>query len=84
MPPPNPTEQLAVLKRRLASEKHLLDKLKAIRTLHMASYNSRLSVEQMAVEFYYAVGDVLEGQKPTELNLKVINKEDFLKALADG
>lgn len=77
-------DQLAQLKRRLASEKHLIDKLKAIRSLHMASYNSRLTVEQMAVEFYYAIGDILEGQKPADLNLKVINKDDFIKELTDG
>lgn len=78
------TDQLAQLKRRLASEKHLIDKLKAIRSLHVTSYNSSLSVQEMAIEFYYAIGDILEGQKPGDLNLKAINKEEFLKELTDG
>jgi hypothetical protein len=79
----DPADQLAHLKRRLANEKHLLDKLKMIRALHMASYNMTCPVDKMAVEFYYAIGDVLEGTKPEDLNLKVINKDAFLKELID-
>ena len=79
-----PQDQLEALKRKHASEKHLIDKLKTIRALHMVTYNSTLSVEQMAVEFYYAVGDILEGQRPDELNLKVIDKDEFLREVVDG
>jgi hypothetical protein len=50
----------------------------------MVSYTGTASVEKVAVEFYYAIGDILEGQQPKELNLKIINKEEFLKEVLDG
>lgn len=77
-------DDLAQLKRRLQSSQHLIDKLRAIRSLHMVTYTSTTPVEKMAVEFYYAIGDILEGQQPKELNLKVIDKEEFLKEMLDG
>jgi hypothetical protein len=77
-------DQVGRMKRQLASQGHLLDKLKMIRALHMASYNSTVPVEKMAAEFFYAIGDILEGQKPEELKLNMINKEEFLKELKDG
>lgn len=80
----SPADQVARMKRQMAAQDHLLMKLKMIRALHMTSYNSTVPVEQQAAEFYYAVGDILEGQKPADLNLKVINKEEFLKELSDG
>jgi hypothetical protein len=79
-----PLDQLEQLKRKHASEKHLIDKLKTIRALHMVTYNSTMTVEQMAVEFYYAIGDILEGQKPDDLNLKTIDKDEFMREVADG
>lgn len=79
-----PQEQLDQLRRKHAAEKHLIDKLKMIRALHMVTYNSTLTVEQMSVEFYYAIGDILEGQKPSELNLKRIDREEFIREVTDG
>jgi len=77
-------DELAQLKRKLAANQHLIDKLKMIRALHTVTYTSTKLVDAMAVEFYYAIGDVLEGQQPQELKLNVINKEEFLKEIQDG
>lgn len=79
-----PAEQLEQLKRKYAAEKHLIDKLKMIRALHMVTYNSTMSVEQMAVEFYYAIGDILEGQRPSDLSLKTIDRDEFIREITDG
>ncbi len=84
MPPrTTPAEQLERLKRQLAGTQHLLEKLTMIRALHMVTYTSTTPVEKLAVEFYYAIGDILEGQKSTELNLTVINKDEFFRELTD-
>lgn len=77
-------DELASVKRKLAAQQHLLEKLRAIRSLHMVSYTATTPVEKVAVEFYYAIGDILEGQQAKELNLKMINKEEFLKEMDDG
>lgn len=77
-------DELASVKRKLVAQRHLLEKLRAIRSLHMVSYTGTAPVEKVAVEFYYAIGDILEGQQPQELNLKTINKEEFLKEVLDG
>lgn len=77
-------DELAAVKRKLAAQQHLLEKLRAIRSLHMVSYTGSAPVEKVAVEFYYAIGDILEGQTAKELNLKAINKEEFLKEMLDG
>lgn len=77
-------DDLAAIKRKLAAQQHLLEKLRAIRSLHMVSYTGTAPVEKVAVEFYYAIGDILEGQQPTELNLRSINKEEFLKEMTDA
>jgi len=78
------SDELSSVKRKLQAQQHLLTKLRAIRSLHMVSYTGTASVEKVAVEFYYAIGDILEGQQPKELNLKIINKEEFLKEVLDG
>lgn len=83
-PRTNPIDQLARLKRQLASQEHLLSKLRAIRALHIVAYNSNTPVDKMAPEFFYAIGDILEGQKPTDLNLKTIDKQQLLEELHDG
>lgn len=80
----SPADQMARMRRQMASQDHLLSKLKMVRALHMTAYNSTVPVEQLSAEFFYAIGDILEGQKPEDLNLKVINKEEFLKELSDG
>jgi hypothetical protein len=75
---------LEQVRRRLAQQQHLLDKLKIIRALHVVSYNMRRETNDFAVEYYFAIGDILEGVKPEELNLRVINKEEFLRELNNG
>lgn len=82
--PRNPTDELARIQRQLASQQHLIDKLKAIRALHITAYNSKLPVAETAPELYYALGDVLEGVRPEELTLNKISREEFLKELTDG
>lgn len=77
-------DELAQVKRKLASNQHLIDKLRMIRSLHMVTYTSTVPVEKLAVEFYYAIGDILEGQPPKELHLKVIDKEEFLREMQDA
>lgn len=77
-------DELATVKRKLAAQQHLIEKLRSIRALHMVSYTGTAPVERVAVEFYYAIGDILEGQQPKELNLKVIDREEFLKEMHDG
>ena len=84
MAPRTAADELASVKRKLASNQHLIDKLRMIRALHLVTYTSTMSVEDVAVEFYYAIGDVLEGQHGKELNLKIIDKEEFLKEISDG
>lgn len=78
---PAKAADLAHLKRRLASEQHLLYKLNAIRALHITAHNSPLDMQKTAVEFYYAVGDLLEGLQAEELELKNIERDEFLKEL---
>lgn len=79
-----PPDQLEQLKRKYAAERHLIEKLRMIRALHLVTYNSTLPVEKMAVEFYYAIGDILEGQKPEDLNLKTIDQSEFIREVTDG
>lgn len=77
-------DDLSAVKRKLAGQAHLIEKLRAIRSLHMVSYTGKEPVEKVAVEFYYAIGDILEGQQPKELNLRTIDKEEFLKEMTDA
>ena len=76
-------DELSQLKRKFAAHQHLIDKLRAIRALHMVTYTSTTPIDKLAVEFYYAIGDILEGQQPKELNLKVVDREGFLKEILD-
>ena len=84
MPRPNALDELARLQRQLSVQKDLIDKLRLIRAIHITAYNMKLPVETMAVEFFYVLGDVLEGQKASDLNLKLISKDDVLRELDDG
>lgn len=79
-----PTTDLAKATRQLATQQHLIDKLKAVRALHIVAYNSDEPVEKVALELFYALGDVLEGQSVRDISLHKINKEDVLKEYTDG
>jgi chaperonin cofactor prefoldin len=79
----NASEMAARFQRKLAGIQHLVYKLKAIRALYVTAHNSSMEVQQIAAEFYYAVGDLLEGQKVEELKLPKINREEFLREFND-
>lgn len=77
-------KDLAKLQRQQNANQDLTTKLKRIRALHVTAYNVSVAVEKTSVEFFYAVGDILEGQLPAQLNLQVISRTEFLKELEDG
>ncbi len=78
-----PAPDLATQQRQLAITQDIAKRLRAIRALHIASYNTDVPVERTAPELFYAIGDILEGRQPEELELKIINKEAFLRELND-
>lgn len=80
----NKTADVSKLTRQLTSQQHLVDKLKAVRALHIVAYNSDEPVEKVALELFYVLGDILEGQNIKDLSLHRINKEDVLKEFTDG
>ena len=80
----NKTADIAKLTRQLAAQNHLIAKLKAVRALHIVAYNSDDPVEKVAVELFYVLGDVLEGQGVKDLALHRINKDEVLKEYTDG
>lgn len=77
------SEVAARFQRKLASVQHLVYKLKAIRSLFVTAHNSPYEVQKVAVEFYYAVGDLLEGRKVEELELPNISRDEFLREFHD-
>lgn len=79
MPRPAKAIDFEQLKRRLLNEQHLLYKLNAIRALVITAHNSSLGIHDSAVEFYYAVNDLLEGKQAEELELKNIERDEFLR-----
>jgi hypothetical protein len=79
MPPTQ--KDLARMQRMLKSQRHLIDKLELIRELYTEVYGSPIPIEKAAVEFVYAVGDILEGEKIESLNFKYINKARVLEGL---
>jgi len=84
MPRSSAQEELARLRRAYESQKHLLEKLHKIRALFVTAYSSTQPAEKMGLEFMYAVGDVLEGQRVEDLNLRLISREEVLRELSDG
>jgi len=76
-------DEIARLQRQIAAQQHLLDKVRAFSSLQIVVHNAPVPIERLAVEFYYAVTDVLEGKKAEELNLTLIDKQEFMKVLLD-
>lgn len=74
----------ARLQRVLKSERLLLDKLKKVQALYVTAFSSSVPVEVFAVEFFYLIGDVLEGKGAEELPLNKIPKDVFLQEFLDG
>jgi len=77
-------EEVNRAKRQLASQLHLIEKLKDIRALHIGGYNSPVAIEKVSTEFFYAVGDVLEGVALEALELKHIDKAEVLREKEDS
>lgn len=80
----NKPPDTAKLNRQLNAQQHLIDKLKAVRALHIVAYNSDHPIEKVAVELFYVLGDVLEGQGVKDLTLHRISKEEVLREYQDG
>lgn len=79
----DPLEDLTRARRQLAGQLHLIQLVKVIRALHIAAMCTPLGIDKTASEFFYSVGDILEGVPPEKLELKIINKEEFLRELED-
>ena len=77
-------EELHRLKKDLALLQHENLLLKSIRALHVGGFSTPIAVEKVAVEFMFAVGDLLEGREIKELELKYIDKQDVIRELEDG
>jgi len=60
------------------------DKIRMLRTLYMLIYNDEASLIPLAVELFHVIGDVLEGVPPEDLHLHRVNKETFLRELAEN
>lgn len=53
-------------------------KFKAISLLHMLGYNSDVPAKDVGAELLYAVGNVLEGVRVEDLDLRVIDKAQLV------
>jgi len=51
--------------------------LENIRQLYLGYYNTDLNTEEFAEEFFYAVGELLEGKSLRELKLKHLKVEEL-------
>lgn len=60
------------------------DKIRMLRTLYMLVYNAEDSLIPLSVELFHVLGDVLEGIPPEDLSLHRVNKETFLRELAEN
>jgi hypothetical protein len=50
----------------------------------MMVYNAEDSLIPMSVELFHVMGDVLEGIPPEDLSLHRVNKDTFLRELAEN
>lgn len=75
------SDDISKAQRDLSSKQALLEKLKAIRALWITAHNQTSELEPIATEFFFAIGDLLEGESPENVNLRLIDKKDFLKEL---
>jgi len=63
----------------------IVHRLAGIRALWLAVYNDPdSSVQDVAVEFYHAVGQLLEGRSLTQMEFQKINKEHVLEHVQEG
>jgi hypothetical protein len=80
----SPADELAVRQRKQTELQFFVERLKAIRALHVTAYHAQAPIEKLAVEFFYTIGDLLEGTAADKLPLKLINQEDFMREYEDG
>lgn len=57
-------------------------KFKAIALLHILGYNSEVPASDVGAELLYAIGNILEGRRVEELELRVIDKGQLVKEMA--
>jgi len=65
-----------------AAQSRDAQKLRVLRSLYFVVYNDDQSLVPQAVELFHAVGDILEGVAPEELDLHRVNRSDFLCELS--
>ena len=58
--------------------------LRRLRLLHVVAYNTQKPADDVGAELLFAMGDILEGKNPDELDLKLIDKKEFLTELANA
>lgn len=56
-----------------------LQTLETIKKLYTGYYNTGQNTKEFAVEFFYTVGEVLQGKELKDLDLKYLNMEDMLR-----
>ena len=60
------------------------EKIRMLRTLYMMVYNAEDSLIPLSVELFHVIGDVLEGVPPEDISLHRVNKDTFLRELAEN
>ena len=56
-----------------------LQALETIKKLYTGYYNTGQNTEEFAEEFFYTIGEVLQGKELKNLNLKYLNMKDMLR-----
>jgi hypothetical protein len=79
-------DDLSRARRQLAAQQSVIDKLKAIRALWIGGHTTPVPVEKTAQEFYWAVGDLLEGAPLDKVvaGLKHIDGQEVLHEVKDS
>lgn len=72
------------LKSKLRPTTNDADKIRMLRILYMMVYNAEDSLIPMSVELFHVLGDILEGVTPEDIPLHRVNKETFLRELAEN
>lgn len=80
---PQPERDTAKMKRQLAVQSAVLTKHRAVVALHVTAYTSKVPLEKIAQDFFFALGELLEGVDPLEIHLGAIDRDAFLKELDD-
>ena len=70
-------------RRRIENPEVVLGKLRAVRALWVGGHATARPIEEIAVEFYYAVGDLLEGV-PLEKVVSTFKSIDGKEVLAEA